>query len=211
MSPVRKVQNHNVSSTGKFPSTKMETSIDFESLLELDFIYLLEFDKYVTAYECQPLTIEYKQDGKLLHYTPDFSAVRKGENWLFECKPERFVNKPTNQRKYHAAQQWGRENGWHFQVMTDLTIRAGVLLRNVKYLTGFSDFIVSPVLKAQIYSALLETKTPISICDLAHQIENFSKNEVFPAIFKMAFYHEIELPVDQELISQDSIISIEKR
>ena len=39
---------------GKFPSLKMNTTIWWESQLERDYIYLLEIDPDVTAYQGQP-------------------------------------------------------------------------------------------------------------------------------------------------------------
>ena len=50
----------------------MGRMIAFESLLERDFIYLLDYDARVEWFEEQPLTIGYGQADRTLHYTPDF-------------------------------------------------------------------------------------------------------------------------------------------
>ena len=75
--PVRNVSNRGGNAIGRFPSLKMQRMIAFESLLERDFIYLLDYDAAVTWFEEQPLTIEYQHEGKLRHYTPDFHLVER--------------------------------------------------------------------------------------------------------------------------------------
>jgi len=52
--PVRNVSNRGGSVIGRFPSIKMERMIAFESLLERDFIYLLDYDARVEWFEEQP-------------------------------------------------------------------------------------------------------------------------------------------------------------
>jgi hypothetical protein len=86
--PVRKVSNRGGNAVGRFPSTKMGRMIAFESLLERDFIYLIDYDSAVEWFEEQPLSIEYLHESKLLHYTPDFHLLESGQHVLVECKPE---------------------------------------------------------------------------------------------------------------------------
>ena len=57
--PVRNVSNRGGNVIGKFPSIKMGRMVAFESLLERDFIYLLDHAEEVTWFEEQPLTIEF--------------------------------------------------------------------------------------------------------------------------------------------------------
>ena len=104
--PVRKVSNRGGNVVGRFPSLKMERMIAFESLLERDFIYLLDYDARVEWFEEQPLTIEYEQADRTLHYTPDFQLVEAGQPVLVECKPEAFVETEDNQRKFAVARDW---------------------------------------------------------------------------------------------------------
>ena len=101
--PVRKVSNRGGNVIGRFPSTKMGRMIAFESLLERDFIYLLDYDPAVEWFEEQPLSIEYVHEAKLLHYTPDFHLLERGQHVLVECKPERFVDTEENRRKFAVA------------------------------------------------------------------------------------------------------------
>lgn len=200
MSPVRKPQNHSGSFTGKFPSIKMNRMINFESGLERDFIYLLDFDKRITHFEEQPIRIDYKINGKTYSYTPDFHAVVNGENWLYECKPKKFANSKKNQLKFKVAERWCRDTEWGFQVITDDLIRSGCRLKNVKYLTNFSRFVVSSELIAKIY-AILHNYPVARLIDVVSQMSDYTPQKVYPALFYLAYHHRLILPIDNDLIS----------
>lgn len=209
MSPVREPSNHSFSFTGKFPSLKMKRMISFESTLEKDLIYLLDYDQQVRHFEEQPLRIEYRLVGKrrLYHYTPDFHAVIGDQNCLYECKPDCYVDTDENLLKFEAARRWCLERNWKFLVATDEALRSGYRLKNVKYLTSFARFIVKPELRVEIATLLcLETK-PITIGDLTAKVKGFDRSQILPAIFQMAYFHEIEISVDMEPISPNSLVN----
>ena len=126
--PVRNVTNRGGNVIGRFPSLKMQRMIAFESLLERDFIYLLDYDANVTWFEEQPLTIEYQHEGKLRHYTPDFHLIEHDQHVLVECKPDHFVATADNQRKFAVAQAWCLACDWQFRIVTDAEVRAGYRL-----------------------------------------------------------------------------------
>jgi hypothetical protein len=56
--PVKKVSNRGGNIIGRFPSLKLGRMVDFESLIERDFIYVLDFEPDVESFSEQPLTIE---------------------------------------------------------------------------------------------------------------------------------------------------------
>jgi hypothetical protein len=56
--PVRKVHNRGENIIGKFPSLKMKRMVSFESTIERDYLYLLDYEADITHFEEQPLTIE---------------------------------------------------------------------------------------------------------------------------------------------------------
>ena len=122
---VRKVSNRGGNVIGYFPSIKMQRMIAFESLIERDYLYLLDYELGVEWFEEQPLTIEYRHKGKPFHYTPDFHTVEAGRYVLVECKPHALVDKEENQRKFRAARTWCTNRGWKFRVVTDRDIRTG--------------------------------------------------------------------------------------
>lgn len=198
---VRTVSNRGGNVIGRFPSLKMECMVQFESLVELDYLYLLDYEQDVERFEEQPLTIEYQYGGKTLHYTPDFHVVRSRENWLIECKPDQFVDTDENQRRCSAATAWCNEQGWKFAVATADQIRAGYRLQNVKFLTRYARHKVDPIARSRIFATMLGAKSPILITNLAKQAQPLDLSVGLAAIFHLTFHHELEMDLDQALIS----------
>src|SRR5260221_3739743 len=163
--PVRKIANHGRNIIGLFPSLKMGSMIAYESLIELDLLYFLDYEREVEVFEEQPLTIDYFHDGKTYRYTPDFHVIKTGQHWLLECKPRRLISSEENQRKFAAAEEWCQQNGWIFAVITEEQLRAGHRLRNVKTLTYYARHNVVQSVAAQARSCI--QSSPQTIYDLA--------------------------------------------
>ena len=206
--PVRKVSNRGGNATGRFPSLKMRRMIAFESLLERDFVYLLDFDAAVEWFEEQPLTIEYEHAGKLLHYTPDFHLVEGGRQVLVECKPEHFVATAENSRKFAAARVWCQAQGWEFRVITDQQVRSGYRLENVKLLTSYARQHVDPVMRCQLYACLQGAQSTTSIQDIARSFSSTNPAAVTACILHLAYHHELGLPLDAAPISAETTVSL---
>jgi hypothetical protein len=199
--PVRKVSNHGGNAVGRFPSTKMGRMIAFESLLERDFIYLLDYDPGVDWFEEQPLSIEYLHEIQLLHYTPDFHLLERGQHVLVECKPERFVDTEENCRKFAVAQAWCEERGWEFRLITDQQVRRGYRLQNIKLLSQYARQKVDTATRSQIQAFVQVAQMPVCIHDLAQAIAPIA------SLFCLAYHHEIELSLDEAPISESTLVS----
>src|SRR5436305_3789204 len=147
---VRKVRSIGSNIIGSFPSLKMKNQrISFESTIERDFLFFLEYDQTVTCYYEQPFTIESTSaSGKLSTYTPDFQVIRTNGKELVECKPEALLNASHTQHQVELGQQWAEENDHTFTLMTDLALRSGHRLGNLKLLWRYSRLPVSPSLEA---------------------------------------------------------------
>ncbi len=202
--PVRTVSNRGGNIIGKFPSIKMRRMIAFESLIERDFIYLLDYDEDVEWFEEQPLTIEYQHEGKARHYTPDFHLIECGEHVLIECKPECFTDKDENRHKFAAASKWCREGGWIFRVVTDREIRTGFRLHNVRLMTRYARQPVDPVIRRRIYTLLREAQCPMSMKDIVRVLAPDAPTTVSGSILHLAFHHEICAPIDDTPLSGET-------
>ena len=203
--PVRKISNRAGGLIGKFPSVKMEKMIGFESLLERDYIYLLDYDSEVESFEEQPLKIDYQYEGKSLHYTPDFHLVEKGRNVLVECKPDIFVNTEENQRKALVALDWCTEHNWEFRFVTDKQIRPGFRLQNVKILARYARQNVSPMMQSDIRAIVHQGKATIN--EVAKAISPDNKLLAIASILYMVFHHQIWIPIDTAPLSEETFIS----
>lgn len=201
---VRKVSNRGGNIIGKFPSFKMKRAIQFESTLERDYLYLLDYAADVTFFEEQPLLVEYQHDGKARRYTPDFHIVQCGRNILAECKPAALVNTDENQRKFAAARQLCDARGWEFKIVTDAELRSGFRLSNVKLLWRYAGYAVRPEMKGRIHALVQSAPTPLTIGQI---------QAVFPqpavalvCLMHMAFHHEVAISLDNEMISACSLV-----
>lgn len=67
--PVRKIPKNHLVVTGSFASRKNAQMDGFESLLEKEYMLLLDFDEHVERFEVQPVTIPVP--GVPKGYTPD--------------------------------------------------------------------------------------------------------------------------------------------
>jgi TnsA endonuclease N terminal len=208
---VRQVSNRGGNTIGRFPSLKMKRMISFESLIECDFLYLLDYEPEVERFDEQPLTIEYQCGSATLHYTPDFHILRARRKVLVEYKPQTLVGTEENGRKFNAAITWCGEHDWTFCVVTDPDLRAGLRLKNVKLLTRYARHVVPPEVKGRFY-ALLETATPPrTIGQLAETLAPADPTAVMANILHLAFHHAIVVELDAAPISVNTPVGLPPR
>ena len=206
---VRRVTHHGGNIIGKFPALKMGRMICFESTIERDYVYTLDFEADISSFEEQPLRIEYQQNGKALHYTPDFHVLYTDHrNVLVECKPSHLVESDDNQRKFRAAREWCVERGWDFHVVTDTQLRAGHRLENIKSLTGYARHVIPPHIKGRVYAALEATSTPRTVGDVAQFLAPQNPAAALAWIWHLAFHHQVGIPLEAAPLSLQSPITL---
>lgn len=144
---VREITAKSFSLTGIVNSKRFNTPIQFESSLERDFIYLLEYNDEVKYYLEQPLELHYvDSQGKKRKYFPDFLIEYFNDQTpkLVEIKYESTLisKKEELQEKFNAARQFCEENGFEFCVFTELQIRSekNIELNNYKFLDRYKNF-----------------------------------------------------------------------
>jgi hypothetical protein len=206
--PVRAVSGRGGNMIGRFPSLKMGRMIAFESLIEQDYIYLLDFEPEVLAFSEQPVQIEYHWEGKSLHYTPDFQVIRKMGEEFVECKPKNLVHRDDNQRKFKAAREWCQNKGGHFRVVTDEEIRAGNRLNNIKLLTRHARVCFPPELLQQARQCLNSLLYPKPLINVAKFILPDRPEVGVSILLHLAYHHQIQLGLDHEPISASTMIQI---
>lgn len=205
--PVRTVAHGGNNIIGKFPSLKMKQMIAFESTIERDYLFLLDYEAEVTGFEEQPLTLAYQHEGKRRRYTPDFHVVWAGQNLLVDCKPADRVDTEANRPKFAAAGAYCAKLGWQFSIVTDRDIRSGFRLRNVKLLTRYACYPVRPETKGRILALLYETLTPLTIGQV-QTIASLPPTTIFIALMQMTYYHQVTVPLNDAPISADSAVSL---
>lgn len=121
----------------------------FESMLEQDFLLMLEFDWGVNRFASQPITIRWQDHGKHRRYTPDvlveyttpMMALHPHlKPTLFEVKPEAVLRRDWTLLKprFKAAIRWCREYDCRFRIITERYIQTPYL-NNIKFLLQFKE------------------------------------------------------------------------
>ena len=182
--------------------------VGYQSLIEQDFIYLLDFSPTVSDYCEQPFSIHYKEGGKERQYTPDFSFVQRRQRYLIECKHHQYMQPEENQLKWDAAHRWGRTHGVVFCVLTEQMIRAGYGLENIKLLTDYARFEIDPATKTAVLHILVETASPMTVASLLTRLSPDKPQAAITAVLHLAYHHFLHIPLANAPITVDSPVTI---
>lgn len=146
--PVRKIGPSPVKNTGRISTRKANQSQTFESLLERDFLILLDVDPRVVRIGIQPITLRWATVAeKVKEYTPDVvvhydpSSIETDprlRTTLFEVKPRAILKRKWSelQPKFKAAVAWAREHECRFKIVTEVEIQTPYL-ENVRILRHY--------------------------------------------------------------------------
>jgi TnsA endonuclease N terminal len=184
---VRKITNKGgvKKNIGKFPSLKVGKNVWWESLLERDYIHLLEFDPDVERYEEQPMRVPYPFEGKIRYYTPDFLVERiDGRRIVVEVKSKKKASDDAFRLFFLAVAPVIHKRGYEFIVVTDEMIRVEPLLENIKILWGYSR--VTFYSRHQVLCRkFLRENDGASIADLARALSD--KGVTLPVIYSLVY------------------------
>lgn len=210
--PVRKITNTGTQkNTGLVPSYKNERPIAYESLLERDCIYLFEFNDSVLSYSEQPFKINYNIGKKSCIYTPDFQVnYKNGTVVIYEVKPQskwdKIKESPDKYIKYLAASKYCVANGFEFRVLIDTEIRSGYVLKNIKYLYGYSRIEVPASIKMNLNNVLcLKSNMRISDLIILLSEQNNDSKQNYRYILSLLYSKYVKTDLDTP-ISMSSLI-----
>lgn len=206
---VRKITNKGVKKViGKFPSLKMQRIICWESQIERDYIYLLEFDPAVISYAEQPLRISYYLDSKERHYTPDFLVKRSDKNLIVEVKQEDKAQKEENQRLFRIASAICARDNYEFVVVTDAMIRVPPRLDNIKLLTRYQRV---PIHNPQYQIICNELFSESSEVCLSEVMQFFASRSIDKqVVFSLLYWGVLAVDLMQP-ITAESVVSFPAR
>jgi hypothetical protein len=120
--------------TGYVPSLKNNRMIQYESILERDYIMLIEADLDVVAYSEQPEALKWS-DGKAFYMTTfDFCVTTSvGKEYLVEIKPLAKVIKYQLDVLYGYARAAAKNQGYDdLELWTDRELKAAPRLLNAE-------------------------------------------------------------------------------
>jgi hypothetical protein len=138
MKPARKIHNRGCRRViGRFPSSKTQQPLSWDSQIERDFLFHAEFDSSVAKISGQPFRVSYVMNGKRRRYTPDFLLEGPKKKLVVEVKPEDKTQAPEFFLWKQSVSAVLEKNRYQFVVVTDTQIRVQPLLANLKWLFRF--------------------------------------------------------------------------
>lgn len=191
------------STRGRFASRKSRRMIHFESQLEGDFCFQLEFDDSVLRFLEQPTTIRIRYRGKWHRYTPDLAAERRDGITLYEVKPHRRAVRSEMQDVFEAAHEHFGEHGYRYQVVTEHDIRREPLLANIKLLHRYAGNVLMDDLASRSLD-WLKFHGPISIAEFAEHFDG--ENQGLELAYTLIAQRFANAPIHTAIISPDSWI-----
>jgi hypothetical protein len=200
---VRKITNKGFKRViGKFPSLKMGRLICWESQIERDYIYLLEFDPSVVFYAEQPLRISYYLDDKERHYTPDFLVKRSDKNLIVEVKQEDEAQKEENQCLFRIASAICAHDNYEFVLVTDTMIRVQPRLDNIKLLTRYQRIPIHDPQYQIICYELFSKSSEVCLSEITQFFasRNIGKQVVFSLLYWGILAVDLMQPITAESV-----------
>jgi hypothetical protein len=206
--PIRTVSNRGGNTIGRYPSLKLGRMVRYESLIERDLIYVLDFDPAISWFEEQPLTLKYRTAGQTRRYTPDFQVCQAGQMRLVECKPQTRVARPENQRKFAVARAWCEAQGWRFEVITEVQLAASQRVQNIIRLTRFARYPMASAFKQAVTDYLTTTHQPTPITTLMAQVAPAHPPRAWIPIMTMIYQHDLRVNLDETALSGESLVEL---
>jgi hypothetical protein len=189
---------------GKFPSLKNKSIVWYESHLERDFIYLIEFDRNVIRYQEQPFKINYFLNGKRRFYTPDFFVERQSKNQVVEIKPQSKVKNQEFIRFSNQMTNFFAEKGYEYLVITDSTIRLQPKLSNIKLFWRYSRMSITTKHQILIRESFNDSSSLLfsNFCSFLNQAK-----EQKELVYALLFHGYLVTDIDQQ-ITANSVLSL---
>ncbi len=185
---VRKIPRYGAQKNiGKFASVKTGLIAWYESLLERDEMYLVDFDPEVITWLEQPFRIQYVLDGKTHFYTPDLEVHRGSKRQVVEVKSQEQVDSGNFDLLFRLATSICEDEGYEYLVVTDLMIRQQPKLDNIKKLWKYARTPILP--QHQLLCAEFFQANQVEQAELTDLLAFFkSKDVAAQIVYAMMFW-----------------------
>lgn len=214
--PARKIGIGRRSLTGLMAKGKVKGPGPFESALERDFFILLEFDREVSSWHPQPVTISVGSvpGRRATKFTPDVAVEYHKDRiypgrpiCLFEVKYRDELRRDWAELKprLKAGFRYAKSKGWRFKIVTEIEIRTP-RLANAKFFLPYGRF-MAPGEDASRVLAVLEREgisTPERLVALCSS-DNVEKARYLTTVWILVAAGIIEVDFDQEVNMASSI------
>lgn len=187
---------------GKFPSKKSGRSLHWESQLERDRMFMLEFDPEVLSFKEQPKTYNVIVNGELRRYTPDLEIITRTGTVVEEVKPADKVAQYTE--LFRAMPDVLADEGKFFSVVTDQDIRREPYLSNIKNILWFRHFKLPTALIDRVMTDVAQLTSP-RFGQLKELLSGYGTEPAAPWSF---LAHQLLLTDYNSKITDESLINL---
>lgn len=204
--PVRKIPKNYLTVTGGFASRKNGRMMGFESLLERDYMILLEFDDAVERFEEQPLKIPVKKGVKpyvpdiLIHFNGSDRQLRRPLLAEVKHTSDLARNREKYDPKFERVREYATDRGWDFRIVTEKDIRIP-RLSSLKFLRDYLHSAPEPWQADCIIDALQAEGRPMSLDALLDRLckGDSERLRLVPAVWHMAAIQRIAIDLEQPI------------
>ncbi|MGO2311594.1 TnsA-like heteromeric transposase endonuclease subunit [Brachybacterium tyrofermentans] len=117
---------------GLFWTATNDQTLVYESLLELDRLWLADFNPAVTSICTQPFQVTGRDGGGLRKHVPDLLLINDdGTPTVVDVKPAAFLEKPRVRAQFEWTRALCRSKGWRYEIFSGGN---PTVLRNLKLL-----------------------------------------------------------------------------
>lgn len=204
---IRNISNKGGNIIGSFPSLKNGRAVPYESTIERDLLYFLEFDSSVRSYSMQPFIITgLDLEGKPCRYIPDVLITYPKEQTLIECKPVALKDTVHTQQQVLLGQQWADNHNSTFVLITDEDLRTGHRLANIKLLWRYARLVVPQTITAHCIDILSNEPSGVNFSILVSTLMAINPSLTYPPyLYALLFQHVLTTDLDHPLNSSSRI------
>lgn len=141
---------------------------EHESALERDFVTLTSFLDAAASIIAQPVTLNFRHDGRTRRYTPDFLVRGRHHVELVEVKYQADLDANSERLRpaFDTARTWADENRASFRIATERDIRSSMLV-NAKRLLPLRSLPVHRDTAIRVLTAVGSLPVPSFGCVVA--------------------------------------------
>ncbi|MEK5061495.1 hypothetical protein MHB81_24500 [Paenibacillus sp. FSL H7-0326] len=207
--PKRSVDNknswHRPHIIGVFPSIKMKRDIEFHSLNERLFYYLLELDKEVIRYYVQPIEVEMETldpEGQkhVWNHVPDVLVYKQGyAPQLFQIKESPKEQSKTIDLCNRNCEAYSRKKNWSYKVIYPKQMPEKVQ-SNLNFLVGFLKPRKTYHLWLQQVLTIVENSAECSIITLARSFtSHIDYHAILPLVYHLIANGYLEVNINEPI------------